>query len=87
MSWPPKPDEEREYTIGSLGSIQVKIKGVPPCLWCGEPVLHESMDGPLVCPACDCGNNKDGSKWSTEEYQKHRAHLLASVAKYRELTK
>jgi hypothetical protein len=42
------------------------------------------MDGPLVCGACDCGRNHDGSKWTTEQAADRWAHRKAMIAKYRE---
>lgn len=81
---PPEPDEERAYIIGAVPpQVRVVIKGVPPCLWCGEPVYHLSMDGPLVCGSCDMGCNKDGSRWTSEEYIARCEHFRKSVEEYR----
>ena len=63
--------------------IEVEIDGVPPCLFCGEPVARPSTDGPLVCGACDCGRNRDGSKWTEEQAEARYAHWRAMVAEYR----
>ncbi len=35
-----------------------------PCIFCEQPVERLSAGGPLVCPPCDCGRNKDGTPWS-----------------------
>jgi uncharacterized Zn finger protein (UPF0148 family) len=62
-----------QYMIGQntpftgLPDLCVEYKYPPPCLYCNEPVVSPSADGPLVCPSCDCGYNKDWSKWTTEE--------------------
>jgi hypothetical protein len=64
--------------------IAVEIEGTPPCLFCGEPVTSPSMDGPLVCGACDCGRNHDGSKWTEEQGAERWRHRREQVAKYRE---
>ena len=66
-------------------SIEIEIEGVPPCLFCGEPVSRPSMDGPLVCGACDCGSNRDGSKWTSAQSDARWQHRLEQVAKYREV--
>jgi hypothetical protein len=63
--------------------IEVEIEAPPPCLFCGEPVVHPSMDGPLVCGSCDCGRNRDGSKWTEAQAEERWAHRKAQVAKYR----
>lgn len=38
------------------------------CVWCELPVGSLSMGGPAICPACDCGNHRDGTKWGSAEY-------------------
>ena len=81
---PPAPDEDRAYIIGhGPFRIKVTIKGVPPCLWCAEPVTELSCDGPLVCCWCDCGSNKDGSKWTDEQYMRRREHFQKMVTEYK----
>jgi hypothetical protein len=80
----PKPDEERSYMIGTFNPIHVRIKGIPPCLWCGEPVTDPSMDGPLVCPWCDMGKNRDGTPWSAKDHFRLSEHFNKMVTIYRE---
>lgn len=63
--------------------IEVEIDGVPPCLFCGDPVTRPSMDGPLVCGSCDCGRNRDGSQWTEAQAEERYAHRRAKVAEYR----
>jgi hypothetical protein len=63
--------------------IEVEIVGVPPCLFCGEPVTSPSMDGPLVCGPCDCGCNRDGSKWTHAQAEERHAHQRSRVTAYR----
>lgn len=63
--------------------LEVEIDGVPPCLFCGEPVTSPSMDGPLVCGACDCGRNRGGSKWTEAQAEERYAHRRSMVATYR----
>ena len=66
--------------MGLFGDqVTVEYEGIPPCLWCGEPVKSPSMDGPLVCPLCDMGRNKDGSKWTQGQYDEKRAHFVKVV--------
>src|SRR5579872_601296 len=64
--------------------LEVKIEEPPPCLFCGESVTCPSMDGPLVCGSCDCGRNRDGSRWTDEEGERAWSHCRAQIAKYRE---
>lgn len=79
--WPPGPDEERLYVIDPTSSNPCKVSyvGIPPCLWCDEPVDSPSMDGPLVCSACDMGNNRDGSKWSASDHHRLSEALKTKV--------
>ena len=64
-------------------ALEVEIEGVPPCLFCGDPVGSPSMDGPLVCGSCDCGRNRDGSCWTEEQAEARYAHRRSKVAEYR----
>ncbi len=64
-------------------ALEVEIEGVPPCLFCGDPVTSPSMDGPLVCGRCDCGRNPDGSRWTEEQAEVRYAHRRSKVAEYR----
>lgn len=62
--------------------IEVEIEGVPPCLFCNEPVTRPSTDGPLVCPTCDMGANKDGTYWTKEQGEEKHKHFQAQILKY-----
>lgn len=64
--------------------LEVELEAPPPCLYCGEPVLRPSMDGPLVCACCDCGCNHDGTRWTPAQCDERYAHRSAKVAEYRE---
>jgi hypothetical protein len=65
--------------------LEIEIEETPPpCLFCGEPVAHPSMGGPLICGACDCGHNQDGSKWTEAQAQEYYRHRKDQVARYRE---
>lgn len=73
-------------TRGGLPDLTVDYEGDPPCLWCGQPVLPPgSMDGPLVCGACDSGVvvDEDGTvrKWTDAEYRERRAHRYRVLEK------
>lgn len=62
----------RNEAFTGLKHLEVEYEFPPPCLYCGEPVIDESTDGPLVCPWCDMGYNSDGTKWTDEQnYEKH----------------
>jgi hypothetical protein len=64
--------------------LEVNIETPPPCLFCDQPVTSPSMDGPLVCGSCDCGRNRDGSKWTDEEREHAWNRRRKQIAKYRE---
>jgi len=72
------------YSIGGIWrkEIEIEIEGIPPCLWCGIPVTDPSMDGPLVCGWCDCGNNRDGSPWTPEQYKVRAIHFRTKIEEY-----
>lgn len=38
-----------------------------PCICCRLPVESASMGGTDVCPWCDCGQYRDGTKQTLEE--------------------
>lgn len=52
------------YNIGNGGFVAIEYDENAPCRICGDPVREASMGGTDVCPACDCGLNKDGSHWT-----------------------
>jgi hypothetical protein len=64
--------------------LEIEIEGAPPCLFCGETVDRPSTDGPLVCAWCDCGRNRDGSKWSLDQATERYDHRRERIAKYRD---
>jgi len=73
------------YIRQSSGApLAIEIEGIPPCLFCGEPVHSPSMDGPLVCACCDCGCNRDGSKWTAEQLKERWEYGASMIAKYHE---
>lgn len=56
-----------------------------PCWYCELPVGSASMDGTVVCPACDCGMHRDGRQWTYQEalqfYENFRNHRVPSNTK------
>jgi hypothetical protein len=65
--------------------IEVDLDEPPPCLFCAAPVTRPSMDGPLVCGSCDCGCNRDGTKWTQKQADDRWAHRRAKIVEYRSL--
>jgi len=47
--------------------LKVEYDEKAPCIWGGLPVEHASMGGTNLCPACDCGRYRDGTKWTYKE--------------------
>lgn len=47
------------------GPLEVPFDGSLPCTICGLPVRAASMGGTAVCPWCDMGIYRDGTKWGT----------------------
>jgi len=54
----------------------VDYDGDPPCLFCNEPVTSPSTDGPLICGWCDCGGNRDGTNWTSEQREERWANRI-----------
>ena len=52
------------------------------CKICGLIFSEESLGGPFVCPACDCGMYRDGTPWSYNESMDIR--LIAGKARRKE---
>ncbi len=58
-----------------------------PCLYCGLPVGHLSMGGPLVCPSCDCGHHRDGTRWTLHDAILKHARAREALAELKRRTK
>jgi len=59
-----------------------------PCSVCGNPVVTASMNGPTVCPSCDIGVWRNGSKFDiakTPYLLKDYAHLRPHVPIFSEV--
>jgi hypothetical protein len=63
--------------------LEIELDPPPPCLFCGEPVDRPGMDGPLVCAWCDCGTNRDGTRWTSQQSRKRWEHRSAKIDEYR----
>ena len=50
-----------------FGGARVEYDECAPCWMCGEPVVEASMGGTVICPWCDCGKNRDGSKLTARQ--------------------
>jgi hypothetical protein len=59
-------DGMRTVTYRGLDGEPFTVEYDPdaPCSVCGKPVIEASMGGTDVCPWCDCGDYRDGCKWS-----------------------
>jgi uncharacterized Zn finger protein (UPF0148 family) len=42
-----------------------------PCWSCGKPVVEASMGGTAICPWCDTGYNRDGTKTSPQQIKEN----------------
>lgn len=54
------PDEE----------VHIEYDDMAPCWMCGLPVGEASMGGTLICPACDCGMDRQGRLWELSQAQR-----------------
>ena len=58
-----------------------------PCAYCEEPVLQLSVGGSAVCPWCDMGHNRDGTRWDMETHDKRWANFRRRLGESHELSK
>ena len=68
------------YTSGDKPLV-VEYDETAPCRICGLPVEEASMGGTDVCPWCDCGNNRDGTKWTWQQYNQYVQKARSATAK------
>lgn len=56
-----------------------------PCWLCGKPVIEASTAGTVICPWCDTGHNRDGTKMSLQQIkecaERYRRHTIESDIK------
>jgi len=64
--------EVAEYDLIEGGTERVVYDPQAPCRICDEPVEAASMGGTDVCPWCDMGKNRDGTKKGLEVVDKER---------------
>lgn len=62
------------------GPIEVFYDPASPCVYCELPVESASVGGTSVCPACDCGRNRDGTPWDYPTMQKRYASYRRRIA-------
>jgi hypothetical protein len=55
------------YPVCQMESVVVEYDEQALCCICGLPIMEASMGGTDVCPWCDCGCNRDGSRWEFRE--------------------
>jgi len=51
----------------TAGEIEVEYDEKSPCIICGLPVEAASTAGTDVCPWCDMGRHRNGSRFTIEE--------------------
>ncbi len=61
------------------GPIEVFYDPNSPCVYCELPVIEASVGGTSVCPACDCGRNRDGTEWDYATMQKRYANYRRRI--------
>lgn len=60
------------YTLTNGENIEVSYDPSAACTICNLPVQEASVGGTAVCPWCDCGIYRDGTKWLSSEIHKIR---------------
>ena len=58
------------YTQLDNTQITVEYDADAPCRVCGLPVVEASVGGTDLCPWCDSGLHRDGTKWTMADYKK-----------------
>lgn len=51
-----------EYPLRDGGSVIISYDPEEPCINCGLPVIKPSMGGINICPSCDMGKFRDGTR-------------------------
>ncbi len=79
------------HILPTTNSEPHKIKYDPdaPCICCGLPVTEASMGGTVVCPWCDCGNDRLGNQvilhhGSDNPHPKYLEHYGFTLEEYLE---
>jgi len=52
--------------------IVVEYDEDAPCRVCGKPVVEASMGGTDLCPWCDTGFHRDGTRWTYKDAIQNR---------------
>lgn len=55
------------YTLINGKMLDVEYDETLPCVSCGLPVTEASMGGTSLCPWCDMGVHRNGTKWTISE--------------------
>ena len=54
----------KTYKVPEYKLVEIEYDETAPCKICGLPVGGASMSGTDVCPSCDCGEFRNGEKWT-----------------------
>ena len=74
------------YTLLDGSKKTIEYDETLPCWMCEQPVVEASMGGTVICPACDCGiNRQTHEKWTFEEamqaYENYRKNAAKAAKK------
>ena len=69
------------YTLTNGKEKTIEYDEKAPCWSCGLPVGSASMGGTVICPACDCGQHRDGRKWTPEDYKHTNENYTRNLIK------
>ncbi len=53
------------YRLHDGSDLMVTYEDKGACVVCGLPVISASMGGTVICPWCDCGVYRDGTRQMT----------------------
>lgn len=70
---------EATYLLLSGEWVTVEYDSNDPCDICGLPVICASTSGSTICPWCDCGIYRDGTKWTIEDLDSGRVREKAKA--------
>ncbi|KKK98385.1 hypothetical protein LCGC14_2643320 [marine sediment metagenome] len=59
--------KEATYNLTNGEKLTVEYDETAPCRICSKPVTAASVGGTDVCPWCDMGTHRDGTKWTFGE--------------------
>ena len=76
-----------EYRLLDGSKLQVEYDPGALCWGCGKPVLAASTSGTVICPWCDCGAHRDGTRWTYDDLMAFKKRFAENKERDDEIAK